>query len=79
LKNYPRAERTPENCGSPTLRFGEALDFSLAFRPRDLSVWPAAFQIVLKANAESSLFELLRDVFSKHFHATIWRRLNDNG
>jgi hypothetical protein len=60
-----RREPTLENCGSPTLRFGEALNFSLSFCPRHLLTRPATLQIILKNNAESSLFELLGDVFSK--------------
>jgi hypothetical protein len=55
------------------------LDFSLLFRPRHSVALPAAFQIMFKNNAESSIFELLRDVFAKRFHGTILRRLNDNG
>jgi hypothetical protein len=30
-KYCPHAESTLENCGSPTLRFGKALDFCLSF------------------------------------------------
>ena len=30
-----------------------------------------AFQVMFKNNAESSLFELLRDVFSKNFQSSI--------
>jgi hypothetical protein len=55
------------------------LDFSISFWPRDSAVWPATFQIILENNAESSLFELLRDVRSKSFHTTILRRLDVNG
>jgi len=75
----PRTEATVEKCGSPALRVGELSDFSISFGPRDSAVWPATFQVILKNNAESSLFELLRDVFSQSFHATILRRLDDNG
>ena len=59
------------NCGSPTLRFGEVLDFSLSFCLRHPAAWPAAFQGMFKNNAESSLFELLRDVFSKNFQSSM--------
>jgi hypothetical protein len=55
------------------------LDFSLSFCPRHCAAWPAAVQITIKNNAESSLFELLRDVFSKRFQSSIVCRLNDNG
>ena len=41
LKYCPHTEPTLENCGSPTLRFGEALDFPLPFCPGDLFAWPA--------------------------------------
>jgi len=34
---------------------------------------------MFKNNEEFSIFELLRDVFSKRFHGSILRRLNDNG
>ena len=59
------------NCGSPTLRFGEVLDFSLSFCLRHPAAWPAAFQVMFKNNAESSLFEPLRDVFSKNFQSSM--------
>jgi hypothetical protein len=65
LKYCSRSEPSL-NCGSPTLRFGEVLDFSLSFCLRHPAAWPAAFQVMFKNNAESSLFELLRDVFSKN-------------
>jgi hypothetical protein len=55
------------------------LDFSLSFCPRHSAAWPAAFQITIKNNAESSLFELLPDVFSKRFQSSITCHLNDNG
>jgi hypothetical protein len=55
------------------------LDFSLSFRPRHSVAWPAALQIMFKNNEEFSIFELLRDVFSKRFHGSTLRRLNDNG
>jgi hypothetical protein len=79
LKYCPRTEPSVENCGSPTLSFGELLDFSLSFWPRDSAAWPAAFQIILKNNDELSLFELLRDLFTKRFQGNILRHLNDNG
>jgi len=71
LKYCSRNEPSVENCGSPTLRFGEVLDFSLSFCPRHSTAWPAAFQITTKNNAESSLFDLLRDVFSKNFQTSM--------
>jgi hypothetical protein len=71
LKYCPCTEHTLENFGSPTLRFGERLDFSLSFCPRHATAWPAAFQITIKNNAESSLFEVLRDVFSKNFQTSM--------
>jgi hypothetical protein len=71
LKYCSRNEPSVENCGSPTLRFGEVLDFSLSFCLRHSTAWPAAFQITIKNNAESSLFELLRDVFSKNFQTSM--------
>jgi hypothetical protein len=57
------------NCGS--LRFGEVLDFSVSFCLRHPATCPAAFQIMFKNNAESSLLELLRDVFSKNFQGSM--------
>ena len=78
-KYCPRTEPTVENCGSPTLRFGELLDFSLSFWPRHSAAWPAAFQITIKNNAKFSFLEPQRDVFSKRFQgSTVWH-LNDNG
>ncbi len=68
-KYCPYTERTVENCGSPSLGFGEPLDFSFSFRPGHSVAWSAAFQIMFKNNEEFSFFELLRDVFSKRFHA----------
>jgi hypothetical protein len=47
------------------------LDFSLSFCPRHPPAWPAAFQVIFKNDAESSLFELLRDVFSKKFQSSM--------
>ena len=41
----------------------------ISFCPRHLLAWPATLQIILKNNAESSLFELLGDVFSKRFQS----------
>ena len=66
LKYCSRAEPSVENCSSPTLRFGEVLDFSFSFYPRHCVAWPAAFQVIFKNEAESSLFELLCDVFGKN-------------
>src|SRR5437016_12406233 len=71
LKYCSRNEPSVENCGSPTLRFREVLDFSLSFCLRHSTAWPAAFEITIKNNAESSLFELLRDVFSKNFQTSM--------
>ena len=45
------------NCGSPILRLGEVLDFSLSFCLQHPAAWPAAFQVMFKNNAEFSLFE----------------------
>src|SRR5260370_32800107 len=67
LKYCSRSEPSVENCGSPTLRFGEVLDFSLSFCPRHPAAGPAAFQVIFKNDAESSLFELLCDVLTKNF------------
>jgi hypothetical protein len=55
------------------------LDFFLSFCPRHSAAWPAAFQITIKNNTESSLFELLRDVFSKRFQGSILCHLNGDG
>jgi hypothetical protein len=77
-KYYPVTEPSVENCGSPTLRFGELLDFSLSFCRRHSAAWPAAFQIMIKNNAKTSPFELLRDVFSKRVQGSILCHLNDN-
>ena len=71
MKYCSGSEPSLENCGSPTLRFGEVLDFSLSFCLRHPAAWPAAFQITIKNNAECSLFELLRDVFSKKFQSSM--------
>ncbi len=81
LLQYDPLDPNPasKNCGSLTVSFGESSDFSLSFCPRHSAAWPAAFQITIKNNAKSSLFELLRDVFSKRFQSRIVRRLNDNG
>jgi len=70
LKYCSRSEPSL-NRGSPTLRFGEVLDFSLSFCLRHPAAWPAAFQLMFKNNAESSLFELLRDAFSKNFQSSM--------
>jgi hypothetical protein len=50
---------------------GEVLDFFLSFRLRHFVALPATFQITIKNNAESSLFEVLRDVFSERFQSNI--------
>jgi hypothetical protein len=71
FENCPLTEASVENCGSPTLRFGELLDFSRSFCLRDCAAWPAAFQITIKNNTEFSLFELLRDASSKRFQAAL--------
>ena len=71
LKYCSRRRPSVENCGSPTLRFGEVLDFSLSFCLRHPAAWPAAFQVMFKNKAESSLFELLCDVFSKNFQSSV--------
>jgi hypothetical protein len=78
-KYCPRTEPAIENCGSPTLRFGELLDFSLSFWPRHSAAWPAAFQITIKNNAKFSFLQLQRDVFSKRFQGSTVCHLNDNG
>jgi hypothetical protein len=70
LKYCSRGEPSV-NCGSPTLRFGEVSDFSLSFCLQHSATWPAAFQVMFKDNIESSLFELLRDVFSKNFQSSM--------
>jgi hypothetical protein len=56
LKYCPHTEPTLENCGSPTLRFGEALDFSLPFCLRDLFAWQQRSKSFSKTtqNARSS-------------------------
>ena len=71
LKYCSRSLPSLDNFSSPTLRFGEVLDFSLSFCVRHPAAWPAAFQITCKNNAESSLFELLCDVFSKNFQSSM--------
>lgn len=70
LKYCSRNLPSLDNFSSPTLRFGEVLDFSLSFCVRHPAAWPAAFQITCKNNAESSLVELLCDVFSKNFQSS---------
>jgi hypothetical protein len=58
------------NCGNPTLRFGEVLDFSLSLRLRHPFAGPAAFPITFKNNAESPLpkpfARFVQQEFSKH-------------
>jgi hypothetical protein len=71
LKYCSRTGPSVENCGSPTLRFGEVLDFSVSFCPRHPAAWPAAFQVMFKNKAEYSFFELLCDVFSKNFQSSM--------
>jgi hypothetical protein len=71
LKYCPGGVSSLDNFSSPTLRFGEGLDFSLSFCLRHPAAWPTAFQITFKNNAESSFFELLRDVFSKNFQSSM--------
>jgi hypothetical protein len=71
LKYCSRSEPGLENCDSRTLRFSEVSDFSLSFCLRHPAAWPTAFQITFKNNSESSLFELLRDVFSKNFQNSL--------
>ena len=78
-KYCPHTEPGVENCGSPTLRFGELLDFSLSFWPRHSPAWPAAFQITIKNNAKFSFLELQRDVFNKRFQGSTVCHSNDNG
>jgi len=51
--------------------FREVLDFSLSFCLGHLAAWPAAFQVMFKNNAGSSLFELLHELFSKNFQSSI--------
>jgi hypothetical protein len=66
-----------------TRNFSVFLDDVVTEPRRDLvdhsAAWPAAFQITIKNNAESSPFELLRDVLSKRFQSSIVCRLNENG
>ena len=71
LKYCSRTGPSVDNCGSPTLRFGELLDISHLFCPRHPAAWPATFQVMFKNKAESSLFELLCDVFSKNFQSSM--------
>lgn len=69
LKYCSRSEPSL-NCRCPTLSFGEVFDLSLSFCLRHLAARPAAFQIIRKNDAKSSLFDLLRDVFGKNFQST---------
>ena len=71
MKYCSRSEPSLENCGSPTLRFGELLDFSLSFCPRHSAAWPAAFQITIKNNAESSFFKPFCNMSGQCFHIFI--------
>jgi hypothetical protein len=63
----PCTEHTVENCGTPTLRFSEAVDFASPFCLRHLVAWPATLQIILKNDAKSSFFKLCCNMFGQRF------------
>jgi hypothetical protein len=54
-----------EDRGPPPTRFGKSLDLPLSFRSFDLFAWPVAVYLILKKDAESSLFQVPFDALGK--------------
>ena len=69
--NCPRAKPTIEDRGSPTLRFGKALNFPFPFCVRHLVAWPATLHIILKNDAKSSFFKPCCNLFDQCLHMLI--------
>src|SRR5882724_6435830 len=67
VKYRPCTESTLNNCGTPTLRFGKALDSSLPYFRCHPFAWPASLQIILKNDAKCSFSEPRRDMFCQRF------------
>jgi hypothetical protein len=65
LKYCPCTEPTLENCGTPALRFSEAVGFAIPFCPWHLVAWPATLQIILKNDAKWSFFEPRCNMFTQ--------------
>jgi len=70
-KYYPRTKPTLDDRGSPTLRFGKALNFFRPFCGRNLVAWPATLHIILKNEAKCSFFKPFCNMFGKCFHIFI--------
>jgi hypothetical protein len=70
-KYYPRTKPTLDDLGSPTLRFGKALNFFRPFCGRNLVAWPATLHIILKNEAKCSFFKPFCNMFGKCFHIFI--------
>jgi hypothetical protein len=62
---------TVEDRGSPTLRFGKALNFSLLFCVRHLVAQPATLHIILKNDAKSSFFKLCCNMLGQCLHVSL--------
>jgi len=68
LKYCPCPEQTSvDDRGTPTVSFGETMDFSQPCCRLQVAAWPATVQIILKNDAKSSFFELRRNMFSQRF------------
>jgi hypothetical protein len=57
------------NCGNPTLRFGEVLDFSLSLRLRHPLLDQQRSRSPSKTTQNPRSLSLLRDLFSKNFQS----------
>ena len=53
------------------MRFGKSLDLPLSFQSFEFFAWPAALYLILKYDAEVSLFEVLFDASSKSIHTPL--------
>jgi hypothetical protein len=71
LEILPSYRTHPRELWHSNPEIRRSLGFCLPVRPRHLVYWPAAFQIMIKNNAESSSFDLLRNVFSERFQSNI--------
>jgi len=68
LKYRPCPEHTSvDDHDTPTVSFGETMDFSAPRCRLHAVAWPATVQIILKNDAECSFFELRRNMFSQSF------------
>jgi len=59
------------NKGVPPARLGKSLDLPLSVHRFEFFAWPAAFYLILKYDAEASLFEVPFDASSKSIHAPL--------